>query len=350
MENLPREEREHETLFTLIEDVCQKPQIKDVLRRAKDSGDKQARVSGNLPELVSHLRDAYTRNTVTLDQLRRLLGRAEENGNQYIYYYRLREESRSNLSFARAGERAFGDGWEDKQQFPDLKLRPGSLDISDFREETSADGESDGWTLKFARSRRTRINSERSEKVDGQQITVTIETTYEDRRVVLVVRWRARLNILEVRVSNKATEARKEITDCREDVWSWLERIVRRREFTDFDLRPAMKKIFNQAGKTGCDWDCADTLALDEKTKSTARFSPSQDGGNVKDSEAHQKSAKNYSGIAALDVIFRVDSGDDTKESLRAEIGVHEPNEVRFGANATARAIDFAAFRFHEHA
>jgi hypothetical protein len=163
-----------------------------------------------------------------------LIRRAEENGDQHIFYFRPRriDEIRERLTIESVGRALIGGTW--RERVPSAEAPEGDFAIADLRE---LPGKPNDWILKFYGI--FQVEHARSERViiEGRPYLPIDEVP---ERHVLVVRWNSP-NLLELRIGRDT--ARKRIEDRFEFLWTALANAVDRTTFEWWDLTQARKKL-----------------------------------------------------------------------------------------------------------
>lgn len=115
---------ETEELLGLVQELCTTEQVKELLRSARERAEKghkrEVRISGDDKADVIHgnLRDAINNRKVDIAAVYELLHRAEENGDQHVFYFRPRrgnaEALREQVKIESVGRALLGADWRDQ--------------------------------------------------------------------------------------------------------------------------------------------------------------------------------------------------------------------------------------------
>lgn len=202
-QRIKREKRERALtgLYSRVFDVCNSDQIAAILRRYKNVNAKteeEIRVGGSKIDLVENLRRVVALKLVPLEDVRRTLTDAEENGSQHIFYFTpVNEEVADSLrEFPSRASKNTEVPRENKDIIYKFPRQKNGFAWVDMRESVAA--KSNDWLIKaYARDqRREKISEKRS---DGQLVV-----TYDiiDVDVIYVLRWNEP-GLLEVRMSTE---------------------------------------------------------------------------------------------------------------------------------------------------
>jgi len=229
--------KEVDETLALVKNLATTEQIQNLLRTRRDS----VRITGeNKDQIVDrNLRQAIDDRVIDIEKVFDLIRDAEENGNQHIFYYKVKSRAIAEaLAFQNLVPRFFGATWATKLEndFPQIRLKPNDFKISDFRQLAKRPKD---WLLKIYGE----ITVERSTDEQEMEGATSLwrKFVYESLRIVLIARWN-NPDLLEIRVQ-RGGDSRKRIEGWHNIVWDKLSPHVMRSQFVPWELSKAMKNL-----------------------------------------------------------------------------------------------------------
>jgi hypothetical protein len=329
-------------MLILVEQVCTKSAIQDLLRRAQ-SDDASVRVSGNKGEVINtHLKSAINSGAIEKSLVYNALCSAEENGNQHIFYY-VPKTKGFHVKYSDATAiplNLLGANWQSQYRFPRFELMPAGIVWSDFRTVKTPDGQFN-WILKLYAGNERRTFLE--ERAEGDNF-IRIYTKTLSREVYLV-KWH-HFGLLEMRVPRQSSQ--KAIMESLFGLWTMVEKAISSEDFETFDLTKASRELIDRHSSQNARYRLGDVYFMDDDTGS-ARFAPPSSEDDVMDHESREKAIKYFETCRELTVIWLPSSATDAiEDELRTVIGKVRPNGILIASQATATAVDYVTYRLWE--
>lgn len=231
-------------LYDHVEQKCTKEQIVELLRAIKgrsDAANRACAVVGTKADNVRSLRIAVEERFAEIDEVLELLRRNEETGHQHILLLRPATELEGKAVPMQEEEvfnRLFDGG---KPAFPRFEYPSSGFVWVDFRPVRAAEGD---WIAKaYGRELYQTVAETITEDLGNGRVQET--KVYESREVsaILVVRWRANLGILELRIDVSGVQNSQTVPDRRAALWRLLEPAMTRDNFIGLDVSGLMRNL-----------------------------------------------------------------------------------------------------------
>ena len=322
-------------LLRLVKLVCTKEQVQGLLRQAKDIGEKPVRVSGNFDAVALHLRDAIQTEVVTKQSVYELVGEAEENGNQHIFYFKPKSDRTLETcnDVERVAASILGAEWQSDRRFPRYFINPSGEEWADFRTTRMDESGKSDWVAKlYSGTIRQKLIDTRKEGPNR------IAKIYEETpsREVFMARWH-HFGLLELRVPLEKTH--KLLIGSVQRLWRVIEPAISSEDFEPFDLMGACRRIIDQDDDHKDLYRLGDAHFLDQ-TGGLTRITPRSGDHHLKQDRARREAVKLFEECRLLVVVwFLTDKDHGTKDELRSVIGKFRQNEVTMISKTTARAV-----------
>jgi hypothetical protein len=338
------------SLLDLIKRACTLDQLKDFLRPYKEVDSDEVRISGTKEDLLAVINRCVAKDIFTEDALSVLLGNAEENGNQHIFFYTPRRKSDQKLyregdAFAK---KLFGARWRTNMGFPQAKLVPDEFTWADFRIGDKS-GRPNDWLGKIygLSYHRTKTGEE---KIDTREYAVYYKE--EPERIVCVVRWN-NPDLLEIRISRSQWTTAKTISNRLDKVWSMIQPAIQRGNFVDWTLENArFQMVETYAHNEIDDYDLGDTQFIDSES-GTALFSPYDPIGGSLFAAAERKEAielflQQQAACGLCQVRWKTEADQKRKDWIRTQIGGFRQNEITVFPRVLSEELDYVTERLRQ--
>lgn len=348
------------SVYDLVARLCTVEQIQDLLRRYKPVQPKEVLISAPKKEALvrDNLREAVAAGAIPEVEVYSLLDRAEENGNQHLFYYRPRNRAtaRRYHQGERIADSLWGAGWRETMGFPHLQLVPQDTVWADFTIGKYEKKPND-WTAKLY-GHEIRYHYTGRTEVRGDFLYR--EYSIEEERTVSLVRFnrggRGR-DLLEIRVPRANSQA---LVKSREErVWAELEgtgggtpgRVgaISRGDFVEWDMGPARLRLLREQGQWRTLYRLGDTRLLDSAS-GVAQFSPYTEDENlytVQEREEAVGAFLAHHGECPQLAVTWLPTGAKTlsdrglfQRSVRTILGDRTSNEVIFLPNVAPEVVD----------
>lgn len=332
-------------LFELLEEHCTNEALKRVLDRHRKE-DKDIRVSGAGPDLLSHLRQANGRGTVADDELVELLAEAEENGHQHVLFYRPRNaQIRASSNDIATVEKGLLNGkTRDEAKLPKFFIDLDGTEIADFRTGALPDTEYTTWIFKlYAGLERVKYLGQ---KDLGNNRFMREYERYRSREVLLV-KWHS-FGLLELRIAAYQSMSRKSFIADLAQLWNVLAPTINEKDFEPLDIPAAAAKLVADAQKRSAEYVCGKACFRDDNDGEVS-FSPADPDEALHESKVRCQASRGLKDCTQL-IVTWLNHKKDARlpEKLRTELGCYFPHEVRIGAQTTSEAVNNVAYRLHE--
>jgi hypothetical protein len=338
--------KDHPILFNLINNHCSIPQIQSVLRKYKDINRKIIKIDGdNKESILGNLKQGYEESIIPIDDLYDLIRESEENGHQYIYYYKIKNSSHtkkySNLK--KITKDLFSSNGANKN-FPNLLHLPQNFTWVDLR---FTNGDNNGWTGKLY------DKEERWKQISQKYLSNNLVKEYEKTidRVVYVLKWLPS-GLLELRISKTDSDSFKSRKSRLEAFWRKISPAIRKTEFEKWDLSNVRINLLEKRDNNSNIYILSGTK-LKDLQKGVARFDPYLEDDDLFSAKARELAIDAYlnnNGYCnSLIVSFKADNSNRALDkNLRIIIGVYQTNEVLINSKIGSKEIDYVRKRLYE--
>jgi hypothetical protein len=328
-------------LFPLLDTFCSGEEISNLLRQYQ--GVEGIRITASTKETLINvnLRNAIDAKIVPIEKVYDLIREAEENGSQYIFYYRP-VGIPDPPSLDAVGKRLWGQNWQAKMKFPRVELAEGKFVFSDLRAFLPEKKPLD-WVLKIYGHEYTDRATDIVKHIS--ETRYTREFVREERRIVSIVRWN-NPGLLEVRVP-RLTDSHKQLKSWLGLVWQMIAPAINPNLFVKWDLRKTRGRMITEQKKHQKMYRCNQSRVRDGY-QNVASFECNAPQGDLFASEGVVESVKRLIGAdegecTQLRATWLAKEGDIIpSRDVTTLIGhVTDPNEVLFTGQCTSRDVDY---------
>ena len=318
--------KELDETLSLVKNLATIEQIQALLRTRK--GEENVRITANtIGELVdSNLRTAVEKRAIEIEKVFDLIRDAEENGNQHIFYYRVKSRDIADaLSFEKLAPRMWGTGWKTKlaDDFPTIKLKPNDYKISDFRQLPKKPRD---WVLKiYGQATIERYTGD----VKHQGQFFWRKYVQEELRSVLIARWNSP-DLLEIRVDRN--DSRRRVERWHNIVWDKLNPHVVRSQFEPWELSIGMKNLITKQTANQAIYNFRDAKVIDQARIHVTFQTEAEAGGDLFASKETRNSLNSFlsadSACDGLTVTWLPQANDTPQKDMRTLLGVRQSLEM----------------------
>lgn len=328
-------------MFRLVDDFCSTEQITNLLRTVR--GTEAIKITAPNKQTLIHtnLRTALERGVIPVEKVYDLVREAEENGTQYIFFYRPAGVMKT-LTVPEIGVTLWGRGWEQKMRFPRVDLVENRFIYADLR-PFLPDRKPLDWVLKI-------YGHEIVDRATGviQELgnnRFTREYVREDRRMVILVRWN-NPGLLEIRLP-RLSESRKQLLEWLKTTWGMVAPALTEGMFVRWDLVRAQTKMLEEQRKHQKLYRCSNSRIknADQKVASYECMLPEDD---LFSSEGVEESVKAFKGkkdgnCTQMRVTWLQQKNDTvpTREVVTLLGHSEDRNRVLFTGQCTSKDVDY---------
>ncbi len=339
--------KELDETLALVKNLATTEQIQNLLRTRRES----VRITGeNKDQIVDrNLREAVESRALSIERVFDLIRDAEENGNQHIFYYKVKSRAIAEaLAFENIAPQLFGSGWQKKldEDFPQIKLRPNDFKVSDFRQLQKKPRD---WVFKiYGETVTWSVTDQRTE--DGGIWKFYAPASL---RIVLLARWNSP-DLLEIRVQRSSS--RKRVEEWHNTVWERLKPRIIRSQFTPWELSQAMKNLLDKQSGYKSIYHCSDAEVTD-RHGNHATFGTELETGDLFASTEVRQSLQGFvkanSEFDDVIVTWLQQANNIPSKDMRTIVGVRQSqemqqrlaaqtNEIIVQAHCAAEDLDYA--------
>jgi hypothetical protein len=237
--------RTSQNLFGLLNHFLLLDDIKKLLRDFKDlyprEATKDVALSRKKEELLSTLEGLVKAGAIPIESIYDALREAEENGDQYVFYYKPTGNIKRIIKDGNAiAEHLFGDDWKDSMGFPKIEDIGEEPSWSDFR--LGYGRKPQDWVAKMYAAHFTWKRTEQSE-INFQKRMVTEERQVE--RLVFLARWNSP-GWFEIRIPD--CDSKTQLANRLNTVWNRFQNILPRSSFDPVDIPQICKMMLERRG------------------------------------------------------------------------------------------------------
>jgi len=348
--------------FELLRQLASNEQMREILRRYKQDTDipeakQQLLIGGNREDLLGRLEAAVYEDLIPEEEIDDLVRECEENGRQYILYFRPRTKEVAAIAGDGAGvaNSLFGKGWSSKMNFPryfeDSKAHFEETQKSvwaDFRIRPS--GKHQDWIAKLY-TREKSLRLEKSETKPDGRVVKTFEPIIE--RVVWVARWNPP-DLLEVRISR--CESRTTLSLRVNSVWKHFSKLFdRETDFIEWDVRAIRKRMLAERQKHATIYVPGSVQLTDSQSGKVSVHPNTPEEGTDDAAErgvaidailSHGSSVCDH-----LVITFLAETSEGQLErDIRITLGSKYDHEILVPSHATSTAIDYVTNKLRSFA
>ncbi len=327
---------EMEDALQLIENLRIGQQVTELLRKHKGKEHVRITAENNDRRIHHNLRTAVEENVIGLNEVFDLIRHAEENGNQHLFFYKLKNKSAAtSLKYETVASRLWGTSWKTTtSEFPSVRLKTNDYKHSDFR---AVPKKPNDWILKiYGHNLITRATG--NTEIRGGRLW----REYEDvpLRVVLVARWNSP-EILELRVQRN--ESRKSVERWHNKIWEMLNPALLPTQFEGWALEKSIARLVLEQEKNKALYYFRDAKVIDP-AGIHATFETHEEQGDLFASEQTRTSLQSYvkeSECKGLTVTWLPGLNNTPEKETRTLLAARQPHEIIVQAHCSGQDLDY---------